>query len=82
MERSNTEHLIISQQSFSNAFRWPICYHTELSDESFEIWMEYIDAPSGFDLDSDMLKKAALEIGRWQGKIFANPELSQKIKQI
>jgi thiamine kinase-like enzyme len=41
--------------------------------------MEYIDAHSGLSLNVDMLEKAALEIGRWQGKIFAKPELSKYI---
>jgi len=69
-------------KSFTSAFRWPICYDAEISDKKFEIWMEYIDALSGLDLDVDMLEKAAFEIGRWQGKIFSEPELSKKIHQI
>ena len=69
-------------KSFTGEFRWPVCYHAEINKKRFEIWMEYIEAPSGSKLDVDMLEKAALEIGRWQGKIFINPELSQKIKQI
>jgi len=69
-------------KSFTNTFRWPKCYHAEINDKNLEIWMEYIDAPSGFDLNVDMLEKAALEIGRWQGKIFSEPALSKKIHQI
>lgn len=67
---------------FTNEFRWPTCYHTEINENNFEIWMEYVDAPSGFDLDPDMLEKAAFEIARWQGIIFADSLLSEKIKQI
>jgi len=69
-------------KSFSNYFRWPKCYHTEISEKKFEIWMEYIDSPSGFNLNIDMLEKAALEIGRWQGRIFAAPELATIINQV
>lgn len=67
---------------FTDVFRYPKCYRAEINDEKFEIWMEYIDARSGFKLNINMLEKAALEIGRWQGKIFTNPELSQKINKI
>lgn len=67
-------------KSFTNSFRWPECYHAEISEEKFEIWMEYIDAPSGLDLDANMLEKAAFEIGRWQGEILAEPTLTKKIK--
>lgn len=69
-------------KTFSDAFRWPKCYDAKLSEEKFEIWMEYINAPSGLALDLGMLEKAALEIGRWQGKIFADPALTAALKQI
>lgn len=68
--------------TFTDEFRWPKYYRAEINKDRFEIWMEYIEAPSGLDLDINMLEKAALEIGRWQGKIFAQPTLSQKINQI
>jgi hypothetical protein len=66
-------------KSFTGAFRWPACYYTEINENKFEIWMEYINAPFGLNLNVDMLEKAALEIGGWQGKIYAKPELCENM---
>ncbi|TYA10085.1 aminoglycoside phosphotransferase family protein [Paenibacillus faecis] len=58
---------------FSESFRWPECYHAEMNEEQNEtqIWMEYIDGLSGSDLTGDMYERAAEELGRFQGKLFA-----------
>ncbi|MFA9558986.1 aminoglycoside phosphotransferase family protein [Evansella sp. AB-rgal1] len=58
---------------FSETFRWPECYHVEMNEEGNEtqIWMEYIDGISGLDLTGDMYERAAKELGRFQGKLFA-----------
>ncbi|MBT2761484.1 aminoglycoside phosphotransferase family protein [Paenibacillus sp. ISL-20] len=58
---------------FSESFRWPECYHAEMNEEESEtqIWMEYIDGISGLDLTSDMYERAAEELGRFQGKLYA-----------
>ncbi|MDP5277112.1 aminoglycoside phosphotransferase family protein [Chengkuizengella axinellae] len=58
---------------FSESFRWPECYHIEMNEKENEtqIWMEYIDGISGLDLTGDMYEKAALELGRLQGKLYA-----------
>jgi len=72
-------------KTFTSAFRWPICYHAEINEKCFEIWMEYIEAPSGLELNIDMLEKAALELGRWQGRVFADPvliETARKLKNL
>ena len=69
-------------KSFTGEFRWPKCYHAEINEKCFEIWMEYIEAPSGLELNVEMLEKAALELGRWQGRVFAEPELSEAIRRI
>ena len=59
--------------TFSCSFRWPACYHAEINIEENEtqLWMEYIDGVSGKDLTVEMLEQAALELGRWQGRLYA-----------
>ena len=56
-------------------FRWPGCYHTEMSENEIQIWMEYARGVSGEDLTIEMLEQAAFELGRFQGKIYSQPEL-------
>jgi hypothetical protein len=56
--------------TFTPALRWPECYHSELRDGNTELWIEYIDGVSGSDLTIDMLEQAALELGRFQGRII------------
>lgn len=58
---------------FSDSFRWPVCYHAEMNDDETEtqLWMEYIDGISGVDLTGDMYEQAARELGRFQGKLYA-----------
>ncbi|MUT65928.1 aminoglycoside phosphotransferase family protein [Paenibacillus sp. NEAU-GSW1] len=59
--------------TFSDAFRWPACYHAELNaeEDEFELWLDYIDGVTGLDLTGDMYEQAALELGRYQGKLYA-----------
>jgi thiamine kinase-like enzyme len=58
---------------FSVSFRWPKCYHAKMNVEENEtqIWMEYIDGVSGLNLTGDMYERAAEELGRFQGKLYA-----------
>jgi len=63
----------------SDELRWPECYHAELNGDKIEIWMEYVEGVSGGDLTLEMLELAALEIGRFQGKIFSQPQLLQNL---
>ena len=58
---------------FSESFRWPECYHVEMNEEVNEtqLWMEYIDGISGLDLTGEMYERAAEELGRFQGKLYA-----------
>lgn len=58
---------------FSDAFSWPSCYHAEMNQEEneFELWLEYIDGVTGLELTVDMYKQVALELGRFQGKLYA-----------
>jgi hypothetical protein len=59
--------------AFSDSFRWPDCYHTEMNEEENEIqiWMEYIEGVSGLKLTGEIYERAALELGRFQGKLYA-----------
>ncbi|MDR0293399.1 MAG: aminoglycoside phosphotransferase family protein [Oscillospiraceae bacterium] len=59
--------------AFTESFRWPDCYHAEISKEENEIqlWMEYIDGVSGLDLTGGMYERAAGELGRFQGRLYA-----------
>lgn len=63
--------------TFSNTFRWPTCYHAEMNQEEneFELWLEYIDGVTGLDLTADMFEHAALELGRFQGKLYAEQSI-------
>ncbi|MBB4826674.1 tRNA A-37 threonylcarbamoyl transferase component Bud32 [Sporosarcina luteola] len=68
------------EAKFSEAFPWPTCYHIEMNEEENEtqIWMEFIDGISGLDLTSVMYERAAEELGRFQGKLYAEqPQFSQ-----
>ena len=58
---------------FSESFRWPECYYAEINEEENEtqIWMEYIDGLSGNKLTAEMLQQATYELGRFQGKLYA-----------
>ena len=55
--------------AFTPALRWPECYHSQLRDGNIELWIEYIDGVSGSNLTIEMLEQAALELGRFQGRI-------------
>jgi hypothetical protein len=71
--------------AFSEALRQPECYHAEINDEENEIrlWMEYIDGVSGPDLTGDMYEQAALELGRFQGRLYAEkPEFLQRLTNL
>ncbi|WP_135549928.1 aminoglycoside phosphotransferase family protein [Paenibacillus cymbidii] len=58
---------------FSESFRWPECYHAQMNEEEnrTQIWIEYIDGISGLDLTGDRYERAAEELGRFQGKLYA-----------
>ena len=70
---------------FTDSFRWPKCYHAELSEEKNEtrLWMEYVDSVSGYDLTAEMLRRAAYEIGRFQGRLCAEqPSILRNITNL
>lgn len=71
--------------TFSQALRWPVCYHSEFNAEvnEYHLWLEYIDGVTGLDLTSDMYEKAALELGRFQGKLNAEqPAVLQSLTNL
>ncbi len=55
--------------AFTPSLRWSECYHSELRNGDIELWIEYIDGISSKYLTIKMLEKAALELGRFQGKV-------------
>lgn len=59
--------------AFDDSLRWPRCLHAEINaeEDQTEIWMEYIEGVSGLDLTGDMYQRAALELGRFQGRLYA-----------
>ena len=68
---------------FTNALKWPECYHAEITENETQIWMEYIDGKSGSDLTVDMCEKAAEELGRFQGKLYSEqPEALKNITNL
>lgn len=68
---------------FSDSFRWPKCYAAEISDEGTQIWMEYIDGVSGSDLTGEMYEQSALELGRFQSRLYADkPEALSRISNL
>ncbi|TCM87940.1 phosphotransferase family enzyme [Paenibacillus sp. BK033] len=71
--------------TFSEALRWPTCYHAEFNSEvnEYQLWLEYIDGVTGLDLTSDMYEKAARELGRFQGKLYAQqPAVLQSLTNL
>ena len=71
--------------TFSDTFRWPTCYHAEINTEEneFQLWLEYIDGVTGLDLTGDMLEQAAMELGRYQGKLYTEqPTVLQSLNNL
>lgn len=71
--------------TFSHSLRWPRCYHATMNEEENEtqIWMEYVHGVSGLDLTGKMYEHSAKELGRFQGKLYAEqPDLLQKLTNL
>jgi hypothetical protein len=60
--------------------RWPICYYMEKTEGQIQLWIEYIDWVTGFELSLDMFEAAAYEIGRFQGRLLRDQP--QQIKDL
>ncbi|MGB4658926.1 MAG: aminoglycoside phosphotransferase family protein, partial [Mobilitalea sp.] len=68
---------------FSDSFRWPKCYYAELSEDETQIWMEYIEGISGLKLTGVMQSQAAEELGRFQGRLYAQqPEFLNEVTNL
>ncbi|GGG19541.1 aminoglycoside phosphotransferase family protein [Paenibacillus aceti] len=71
--------------TFSDSFRWPTCYHAEINanEDKFQLWLEFIDGVTGLDLTCDMYEQAALELGRYQGKLYVEqPAVLQSLSNL
>jgi len=69
--------------TFSTSLRWPTCYHTELSEDKTHIYMEAIEGISGLNLTGDMYERAAYELGKFQGKCYAeNPSVLHNLTNL
>ena len=68
---------------FSGSFRWPKCYYSEIGDKENQLWLEYIEGVSGLSLTLDMFERTARELGRFQGKLYAEqPAFLQNIANL
>ncbi len=70
------------EDAFSSALRRPRLYASEQHDDRIELWIEYIAGVTGNDLTLDMLEVAALELGRFQGKIAQNVDHFKPINDL
>jgi len=69
--------------AFTDSFRWPVCFHAELHDDEVQLWIEYIDGTSNLDLTVEMYVQAAEELGRFQGKLYAEqPDFLQGLANL
>lgn len=71
--------------TFNDAFRWPVCYLAKMNEEEneYQLWLEYIDGITGLDLKGDMFEQAALELGRYQGRLYAEqPEVLKSLTNL
>jgi hypothetical protein len=66
-------------KSFNPSLRRPECYYAELGSDEAQLWLEYIDGLSGSSLAIEMLEQAALEWGRFQGKLFSRVDGMERI---
>ena len=68
---------------FQPSLRWPECYHAEMRGNEWQIWMEYIQGVSGLALTGDMFINAAYELGRFQGRLYAQkPDILNRIANL
>lgn len=59
---------------FTDALRWPKCYHSKITPNEIQLWMEYVQGASGSALTVEMLEAVAMEMGRFQGKLLKKPQ--------
>lgn len=69
--------------AFTKSLRWPKCYHAELNENEHHLWMEYIDGVTGLNMTPPMYERAAAELGRLQGKLYAErPSILQNLTNL
>ena len=59
------------KQVFSDSFRSPECYHAEIIGDEIQLWMEHINGVSGLNLTPAMVEHIAEQLGRFQGRLYA-----------
>ncbi|MCL2637173.1 MAG: aminoglycoside phosphotransferase family protein [Oscillospiraceae bacterium] len=67
---------------FDDSLRWAECYHAEMNEngDEYQLWLEHIGGVTGADLTAEMLEQAAYELGRFQGRLYAEkPRVLQSI---
>ena len=64
---------------FTGDFHIPKCYHAQSDDGKIQLWLEYIDGVSGYELNVEMLETAAEAIGDLQGRLYKNPGLLKNV---
>lgn len=70
-------------KSFTDSLHWPACYHAEINGDEIQLWMEYIEGVSGLNLTPEMYECAAEELGRFQGKLYAQqPDVLQHLTNL
>lgn len=68
---------------FTDSLRWPRCYLAEMDGDKTRLWMEYVEGISGSDLTVDMFEYAAYELGRFQGRLYAEqPDILAKLPNL
>jgi hypothetical protein len=60
-------------QHFTPGFRWPTCYRATIDEAAgvVEMWLEHVDGRSAEHLSGDVYERAAEELGRFQGRLYA-----------
>ncbi|MCL2665252.1 MAG: hypothetical protein FWE82_06540, partial [Defluviitaleaceae bacterium] len=58
---------------FDGKLRWPECFHAEMNEaeDQWQAWTEYAEGATGNDLTVEMCAKAAYELGKLQGRLYA-----------
>ena len=56
---------------FSDSLRWPTRYHSEINDDENQLWLEYVNGVTGYDMTPRLCERAAEELGRFQGRLCA-----------
>jgi thiamine kinase-like enzyme len=58
------------------------CYHSEISDDVYSLWLEYADGVTDEALTLDNLEYIAEKFGSFQGRVYSQPELLKNIERL